>query len=179
MSIAEVFEGVLSRSRFTVIVAATGSAIVSLAVFFTTTIDAVLVIGHAAHYADFHMTAEARSALRDAIVAHVVEVVDGYLLAAVLLIFCLGLYELFIREIRGARPQSKVLLIESFDDLKDRLAKVILLILIVNLFRDALEIKLTQAVDLVYQAVAIALVGLAVHWAHGGAKRSRAQPAEP
>ena len=71
------------------------------------------------------------------IVAHVVEVVDGYLLAAIMLIFALGLYELFVSRIEiaeGSEFAERLLLIRSLDDLKDRLAKVVLLILVVKFF---------------------------------------------
>jgi len=75
--------------------------------------------------------------MRATTVTHVVEIVDGYLLATILLIFSLGLYELFIGKIEKAEQSetsSSVLLIHRLDDLKNRLAKVILMILIVTVF---------------------------------------------
>ena len=53
---------------------------------------------------------------------------------------------------------ERVLLIRTFDDLKDRLAKVIFLILIVTYFEYALRGTYDTAQDLLYLAVGIALV---------------------
>ena len=98
-----------------------------------------------------------------------VEVVDGYLLATVLLIFSLGLYELFISDIdqaHGSKASSKILVINSLDDLKSRLAKVIIMILIVTLFEQALNMKLSAPIDLLYLGGSIALIALALYLTH-------------
>ena len=88
-------------------------------------------ITHLGGYASPGLDTAARAVLRSQTVTHIVEVIDGYLLATVLLIFSLGLYELFISKIEAAENSesaSGVLLITSLDDLKARLAKVILMI---------------------------------------------------
>ena len=58
------------------------------------------------------------------------------------------------------------MVIGSLDDLKSRLAKVILMILIVTLFEEALNMKLTSPLDLVYLAASIALIALALYLSH-------------
>jgi len=86
-----------------------------------------------------------------------------------MLIFSLGLYELFISDIdqaHGSKASSKILVIGSLDDLKSRLAKVILMILIVTLFEEALNMKLTMPLDLVYLGASIALIALALYFSH-------------
>ena len=57
---------------------------------------------------------------------------------------------------------QRLLLIESIDDLKERLAKVIFLILIVRYFEYALETPIQTATDLVSLAVGIALIALGI-----------------
>ncbi len=164
------FEGSLWNSRFIVLFAVTGSMLAGVAIFFMATVDVVLLFGHARHYADASMADEARKALHDSTVSHIVEVVDGYLLATVLLIFSLGLYELFISDIdqaHGSKASSKILVIGSLDDLKSRLAKVIIMILIVTLFEEALNMKVTAPIDLLYLGGAIALIALALYLTHG------------
>lgn len=157
-------EELLANSRYSVLIAVIGSGLTGIAVLFVATVDVLTLLRDAVHYADFNVPLETRVAEHDLMIAHVVEVVDGYLLGAVLLIFSLGLYELFLGNIQKLRTSaSKILVIETFDDLKDRLAKVIVLILIVNLFRDAISIKLVRPVDLVAQGGAIALVAIAVY----------------
>jgi hypothetical protein len=53
---------------------------VALAMFYVATVDVVSLIPHRGHYHDISFASEARGALRGTIVAHVVEVVNGYLL---------------------------------------------------------------------------------------------------
>jgi uncharacterized membrane protein YqhA len=133
------------------------------------TFDVWNLIQHVMHYADLSLTEEARKQLHDNTITHIVEVVDGYLLAIVLLIFSLGIYELFISDIdqaHGSRSSSKILVINSLDDLKSRLAKVILMIMIVTLFEHALNMHMSGPLDLLYMAGSIALVALSLYWSH-------------
>ena len=170
------FEGTLWNSRFVIIAAVIGSLLAGFAIFYMATVDVVNLFLHALHYADSSLTDEARKVLHDSTVTHIVEVVDGYLLATVMLIFSLGLYELFISDIdqaHGSKASSKILVISSLDDLKSRLAKVILMILIVTLFQEAINMKLTTPLDLVYLGASIALIALALYLSHaaeGGAQ---------
>ncbi|HKB58959.1 MAG TPA: YqhA family protein [Gallionellaceae bacterium] len=173
------FEGTLWNSRFVILTAVLGSLFAGFAIFFMATVDVVLLVQHALHYADASMAADARKALHDSTVSHIVEVVDGYLLATVLLIFSLGLYELFISDIdqaHGSRASSKILVISSLDDLKSRLAKVILMILIVTLFEQALNMKISQPIDLLYLGGAIALIALALYLTHSSDHKAEGPP---
>lgn len=165
----KLFEGSLWNSRFVILFAVLGSLLAGFTIFYMATVDVVYLFSHALHYADAELTAEARKALHDSTVTHIVEVVDGYLLATVMLIFSLGLYELFISDIdqaHGSKASSKILVISNLDDLKSRLAKVILMILIVTLFEEALNMELTSPLDLVYLGASIALVALALYLSH-------------
>jgi uncharacterized membrane protein YqhA len=169
--IETLFEGSLWSSRFIVLAAVLGSLFAGFAIFYMATVDVVYLVQHMLHYADSDMAEEARKVLHDKTVSHIVEVVDGYLLATVMLIFSFGLYELFISDIdqaHGSEGSSKILVINSLDDLKARLAKVILMIMIVTLFQEVLNMKMTTPIDLLYLGGAIALVALALYLTHGG-----------
>jgi uncharacterized membrane protein YqhA len=175
--IERIFERILWNSRFVVVIAVVASMAAAIAVFYITTVDVWYAIAHIVHYADPSLEAEARKVLHDDTVTHIVEVVDGYLLATVMLIFALGLYELFVSDIddaRGSRASSKILVIETLDDLKARLAKVILMILVVKLFEHAVKLKMTSVLDLLYLGGSIALVGLALYLTH--ASEPHAEP---
>jgi len=164
-----IFEGALWQSRLIVLMAVVVSIAASLSMFFIATVDAVYTIGHLTHYASPEMNDAARSSLRGTTVAHVVEVVDGYLLGTILLIFGLGLYELFISKIDMAErseTSSSVLLIRSLDDLKSRLAKVILLILIVKFFEKAIDMEFDTPLNLLYLAIGILLIGATIFITH-------------
>ncbi len=176
----KLFEGALWRSRFVIVIAVVASMAAAVAVLFMTTVDVWLAVSHIAEYADTSLSEEARRNIRDNTITHVVEMVDGYLLAAVMFIFALGLYELFVSDIDEARhsvASSRILVIESLDDLKNRLAKVILMILIVKLFEHAVRMKMQNVLDLLYLGGAIALVGVALYLTHG--KDSHAEESAP
>lgn len=169
----KLFESFLWESRLIVITAVIICLLSSVAMFFMTTVDAIYMIAHLADYPT--LTDEARFQLKSETITHVVELIDGYLLATVLLIFSLGLYELFISKIdkaENAENASKVLVIHSLDDLKARLAKVILMILIVKFFEYALEMTFSTPVDLLAFAAGIALIGLALYLSHLGENKS-------
>jgi len=167
----KIFESFLWKSRLIVLAAVIISLVSSLAMFYMATIDAAYMISHLIDYPT--LADEARLALRSATITHVVELIDGYLLATVLLIFGLGLYELFISKIDEAENSenaSQVLLIKSLDDLKTRLAKVILMILIVKYFEYALDMHFKTPLDLLEFAGGIALIGLALYLTHASDK---------
>lgn len=169
------FETVLWNSRFVVVLAVVASLAAGFAVFFMATADVFYLVQHVLHYADPSMELASRKALHDETISHIVEVVDGYLLATVMLMFSLGLYELFISDIDAAQhseKSSKVLVIRSLDDLKARLAKVIVMILIVTMFQHALEMKMEDTTDLLNFAGSIALIGLALFLLHKGESQS-------
>ncbi|MGZ8967538.1 MAG: YqhA family protein, partial [Gallionella sp.] len=78
------FEGSLWNSRFVIIAAVIGSLLAGFAIFYMATVDVFILLSHTLHYADSSLTDEARKALHDGTVSHIVEVVDGYLLATVM-----------------------------------------------------------------------------------------------
>ncbi len=82
---------------------------------------------------------------------------------------------------RRSRRREKCqqdLMIKSLDDLKDKLAKVILLILIVMFFEQALFLKPTAPLELLYYSLAIMLVALALYLSHK-AMRIKLRPHQP
>jgi len=165
----KIFESFLWNSRLVVLLAVVASLAVAVGMFYMATVDAVYMIGHLLHYASPALDEASRVALRSSSVTHVVEIVDGYLLATVLLIFALGLYGLFISKIDQAEEDeraSRVLLINSLDDLKSRLAKVVMMILVVRYFEFALDMHFETPMDLLQFAGGIALLGLALYLSH-------------
>lgn len=83
--------------------------------------------------ADFHV-----ENFHSEVVVEIVGAIDLYLMALVLYIFSFGIYELFISEITQLKQskQSKVLEVHSLDELKDKLGKVIVMVLIVNFSKE-------------------------------------------
>jgi uncharacterized membrane protein YqhA len=85
-----------------------------------------------------------------------VQVMDAFLIASGLLIFALGLYELFIGEI----DLPAWLLIPDLDALKSKLAGVIIMVMAVA-FLERLETQ-AEAHDILASGVAVALVSVAL-----------------
>lgn len=81
----------------------------------------------------------------------IIMAIDLYLIAVVLLIFAFGLYELFINKIEVKdESQSKVLEIHTLDQLKDKLAKVIVMALIVAFFSKVLNMGMKTTQDMLF-----------------------------
>lgn len=168
--IERIFEGFLWNSRLVVVVAVLASLAVAFAVFYIATVDVVYMLMHLSKYSE--LGESERAILHDQTIKHIVQVIDGYLLATVLLIFSLGLYELFISRIDQAdeSASSRILSIRNLDDLKNRLAKVILMILVVKFFDHAINMKFGSPMDMLYFAGGIALIGLALFLTHAAEK---------
>lgn len=99
------------------------------------------------------------------IVAGIIGAVDLYLIAVVMLIFSFGIYELFISKIDAACNEenencSTILAIHSLDQLKDKIAKVIIMVLIVNYFQRVLHTEYNTPLELLYFALAIAALAV-------------------
>ena len=100
------------------------------------------------------------------VVAEIIGAIDLYLIGVVLLIFGFGIYELFISEIDIAKEgeNSKVLYISSLDQLKDKIAKVIVMVLVVNFFQRVLHTSYTGALEMLYFALAIMALAVGLYF---------------
>ncbi|MBV8900054.1 MAG: YqhA family protein [Verrucomicrobia bacterium] len=164
------FEGVLWNSRFVVLIAVIVSLLSALALFCLVIVDFRGVLAGTLHAFEPDLASGTHDALLGDIVRKIITVVDAALLGAFMLIFGFGLYELFIGEIEIARSSKisrRLLEIESLEALKTRLGKVILIILIVEVFKDANRPE-TPPLNLLYLTIAIALIALALYLTHGG-----------
>jgi uncharacterized membrane protein YqhA len=162
-----IFERLLWSSRLIVIVPVIASLLIAIVMVYLSTVDGWYVLAEVRHYVDPSMSAAQRSQLHASTIAHVAATIDGYLFATILIIFSLGLYELFIGRIEAIEHSEvarRLLLIHSIDDLKERLAKVVFLILVVRYFEFALEENVAQSpLELLYLAIGIALIALSLY----------------
>ena len=170
----KLFEGFLWQSRLVVITAVVASLAAGFTMFYVGSVDAYYMVVHLGDYTSPALSVSARNEMRGVTITHVVGIIDDYLLATVLLIFALGLYELFISKIDQAidsETSSRVLIINNLDDLKARLGKVVLMILIVKFFEHAISMKFQSPLDLLTLAGGIALIGLALYLSHASEHR--------
>ena len=152
--IEKLFEGLIWNSRFIVILAVVFGLIGAIILFVVASMDiwgvAVYtfntIVNHA-HPEKFH----------EDIVAGIIGAVDLYLIAVVMFIFSFGLYELFISDIDQAEGKngSKLLAIHNLDQLKDKIAKVIVMVLVVSFFQKVLHTSFTTPLEMLYFALSI------------------------
>jgi uncharacterized membrane protein YqhA len=176
-AIEHAFEKFLWNSRFIVLLAVISSMISSVILFLVATIDVFELINKVFKYLTLpgsERTPAVYEEFHGNVVGHIIGAIDDYLLATVLFIFALGLYELFISKIEEAEAESatssRILVIHSLDDLKDRLAKVVLMILIVTFFKNVIHTTFDEPLNILYLGVGILFVALALFFTHKGAE---------
>ena len=89
----------------------------------------------------------------------IISSIDLFLIGIVLLIFGFGVYELFISEIDFAKGKfsESTLKISSLDQLKNKIIKVIIIVLIVKFFEKVLKLtpNFTTPEDVLFFSVSI------------------------
>jgi uncharacterized membrane protein YqhA len=158
------FEGAIWNSRFIVLLAVVFGLLGAIILFvvasmdiWTVAVDSFQVITHMIpHPSTFH----------EDIVAGIIGAVDLYLIAVVMFIFSFGLYELFISDIDQAEGKngSKLLAIHSIDELKDKIAKVIVMVLVVNFFQRVLHTTFSTPLEMLYFALSIAALAIGLNF---------------
>ena len=172
------FESALWSSRLVVLLAVITTVLAGVALFLVIGLETFGVLAKMFHCVDPTMPVEQRETVMREGIIRLITMIDGYLLGAFMLIFGFGLYELFlaqIQEAKASRMSARILRVESLDDLKSRLGKVILIILIVETFKDGFQIKAQSPLDVLYVAGSIALIGLALYLTHSsGSEKTNA-----
>lgn len=162
------FETFLFNSRLIVILAVVGSLASSVLMF----VRGVILIWHSAAEFLHHPAAEGHAG--EELSIGLISSVDSFLFATVLLIFAMGIYELFISKIdpasRTEDSRPNWLEIHSLDDLKGAVGKVILMILIVRLFETAVKMKYDQPIHLFWLGLAVLFVATALYLQHAAHK---------
>jgi len=103
------------------------------------------------------------------LLTEIIGAIDSYLIAMVLVIFSFGVYELFIGKIECARTSPtyhSLLEIDTLDDLKNKVLKVIIMVLIVWFFQMVLDEKLAPGSDMLLGAASIAALCIGIYFLH-------------
>ncbi len=162
-----VFERALWSTRFFVLLAVIFSMLGGISLFIVASVDVWSVVTEVFNVYVNHLHPEH---FHEEIVSGLIGAVDLYLMAIVLFIFGFGLYELFISEIDVAKNSaaSKILEIHSLDELKDKLAKVIVMVLVVSFFQRVLHTEYNGAMEMLYFAGSILGLSIALYFLHKG-----------
>lgn len=153
------FEWLLWQSRFLVLLAVIPSIIGAFVLFVIGSMDIFKVVSATWQY---YLATNASMDIHDTVVPDIIKAVDIYLVALVLLIFGLGTYKLFVSRIEPAEGSdlTGLLGITSLDELKDKIARVVILAVIIEFFRAVVDIRFDTPLNAIYLAASVlALAG--------------------
>ena len=159
------FESSLWNSRFIVVLAVFFGLIGAVILFVVASVDIYSALVYVlntylnhAHPDHFH----------EKVVSQIIGAVDLYLIGVVMLLFSFGLYELFISDIDVAKnehgEENRILVIRSLDQLKDKISKVIVMILVVAFFQKVSFIDYKTPLDMMYFALSITALSVGLYF---------------
>ncbi|MFT7003640.1 MAG: putative membrane protein YqhA [Sulfurimonas sp.] len=161
----KIFEGTLWSSRFIVILAVIFGLIGAIIFFIVASFD---IYETAKYVINTYITHAHPENFHDDVVGGIIGAVDLYLIGIVMLIFSFGVYELFISDIDAAKDETgnenKILAIHSLDQLKDKISKVIVMVLVVGFFQKVGYTQYNGALDMLYFALSITAVAVGLYF---------------
>jgi uncharacterized protein (TIGR00645 family) len=153
----QIVEKSLWTVRFLAIVPVVFGIISVVVLFILGSLEIILVLGE---YVNLIVGKEISENTVAKIMSGVIGGIDLYLIGIVLLIFSFGVYELFISRIDIARESDELQILEvkSLDQLKDKILKVVIVVLIVSFFKRVMEMHVNSVTEMLYLAIAILLI---------------------
>ena len=100
----------------------------------------------------------------------IIEIVDQALMAGVMLMFGLGIYEIYISKLdvdSGHSSAPKLLVVSSITQLKGKLGAMVIMILIVKFLSLSIEMHIDTPDQLLMYAASVAFLGLALYLTNG------------
>lgn len=141
-------KALLENAKYAVILAVISSLAASVSIFVWSSVKMLIAI--------YHMFAELFSPEAAGITAHTVAILDSFILAVILYIFAIALYELFI----GDLDLPAWLVIKDLDDLKKKLYSVIALMLAVTFLEHLADWSDPQGTLMFAAAIAAVIIAL-------------------
>jgi len=159
------FEGSLWASRFMVILAVIFGLLGAIVLFIVASFD---IYDTAKFVLNTYITHAHPENFHEDVVGGIIGAVDLYLIGVVMLLFAFGLYELFISDIDAAKDDegndNQILAIHSLDQLKDKISKVIVMVLVVGFFQKVGHTQYNGALDMLYFALSITAVAVGLYF---------------
>jgi uncharacterized membrane protein YqhA len=159
-AVENLFEWMLWNSRYIVLLGVIFGALSAIVLFIAGSLEIFDVLYEYLQGAESHLSHEE-------ILIAIIGAVDFYLIGLVLLIFSFGIYELFISELDIARMNDaygSILEVSNLDDLKNKIIKVIIMVLIVSFFQRILSMTFTTSMDMLAMAVSIGVICVGVYF---------------
>ena len=161
-----VFEGCLWKGRLITVLAVVFGMIGSISLFFVASYDIILITKKTFL---FFIGSYRPSNFHELLIGKIIGAVDLYLIAVVMLIFSFGIYELFISAIDDAEDSevgNKILEIHSLDELKDKLGKVVIMVLVIGFFKRVMNMNYSTPLEMLSLAGSILMLALALYITH-------------
>jgi uncharacterized protein (TIGR00645 family) len=152
-------EKVLWSTRYVVLISVISSVIASIVLFVVGSYEIVETIiregSNLLSHKEYH----------EELLVGIIAGVDLYLISVVLMIFGFGVYELFISKIDIARKNLDITIleIENLDELKQKIVKVIIMVLIVTFFERILKMPYETPIDLLYFAISVLALSIGIY----------------
>jgi len=156
------FETFLWKTRWLVLIAVVASLISAFLVFLVGIYEIFYLIG-------IFLIKTSYDYLYKKLLSVIIASVDLFLIGTFLLVFALGLYELFISKIDPAEKDplgQRVLVIKSLEDLKEKLGRLVIMVLIVSFFKQVLHLEFKNPIETLYIAFGVLLIALALYFTH-------------
>ena len=165
--VEEWFESALYNCRFLVMFAVLGTMVAAGVLFLKGSVEIIQGVNGFFRHVDFSGPTVTDD---KTVILAFIPAIDNYLFATVLLIFSMGIYELFVSKIDPSMktPDSRPnwLNINNLDDLQTHISEVVIMILIINLFEYAFKIPLSKPSDLLCLASSILIVAATLFIGH-------------
>lgn len=163
--IEKIFENGLWSSRFIILLAVVFGLIGAILLFAVASFD---IYNTAVYVINTYSTHAHPEHFHDDVVGGIIGAVDLYLIGVIMLIFSFGIYELFISDIDPAKDtegnENQLLAVHSLDQLKDKISKVIVMVLVVGFFQKVGHTVFSGALELLYLALSITAVSVGLYF---------------
>jgi uncharacterized membrane protein YqhA len=154
-----VFETALWNTRYVVFLGVLFSIIAAISLFVIGSYEIVQAIA-------YHTPLTDPDSYHENLLVKIIGAIDLYLIGIVLMIFGFGIYELFISQIDIARTNTMITIleIENLDELKNKIIKVIIMVLIVSFFERVLKMEFETPIEMLYFAISIFSLSFGVYF---------------
>ena len=160
--IEQIFEEFLWSTRLLVVIAVLTSLLASLLLFLAGVYEILNPVFKL-------LKGESIDIVQKKILASAIASLDLFLIATFLIIFALGLYELFISKIDPAERDersSRILVVRNLEDLKTKLGKIIVMVLSVFFFKQALSFNFSESIDFLFFGLGLVGISVALYLSH-------------
>lgn len=178
--IERIFEKFLWRGRIVILLAVGCLLVGALVVFLVGALETASLVAHAIEEVRTHGLG-LQPEFYNNVLVNVITLVDILLIGIALLIFGMGTYDLFISRLEPAKQQDDIrsdwFIFDSLDALKDKLGKVVIVILVITFLKSVVHVEFTEPIELLWLGGGICLVALGLMFHSGKTMKKSGKPA--